>query len=52
MSYYILAAFAATFIVWQAGKDYAFHSYQAKKYAGSKDGAWHADMAERARRKM
>lgn len=29
----------------QAKKDYAFHSYQAERYKGSRDGAWHEDTA-------
>lgn len=36
----------------QAKQDYAFHSSQAKKYAGTRDGAWHVDMAKRAKWKM
>lgn len=36
----------------QAKKDYAFHSYQAERYKGTRNGAWHEDMARRARNKM
>lgn len=36
----------------QAKKDYAFHSYQAERYKGTRSGAWHEDMARRARNKM
>lgn len=36
----------------QAKKDFAFHDYNARKYAGTRDGAYHENMARKARHDM